>query len=208
MFLDGFPRPGDWIGIGFLLLILNAACGSRAPYLNPSVPGVEPSSGSHQVIVEVKPVETSGFRNSERERLGIDLSAYFTAFELKIRNQTSRTVTVEGQGAVLQDDSGTSYAVLSAEESLDYYQSGGQAHAATLVIPKSFAVVRKERERIRLLRLKSATIPAGESGHGMLLFRKVPHDQCHSVLLILKGVRIAGEDQDREFRFTFSCARP
>jgi len=166
---------------------------------------MDSSTGSKQVAVEIKPVVTSGFRNPERERLGIDLSAYFTAFDVAIRNQTNRSVAVDGQDAVLLDDDRKPYAVLSMEESLDYYGSGGHEGEKAVVVTKSLATAKEEMEKIRQLRLKSGEILPGGSLNGILLFHKIPSDKCRQVGMNLKGIRISGEENNREFRFTFSC---
>ena len=198
-----FPQRTSWFFV--FLLLLPSACETRAPYLTPVSPDIESPSESNQVIVEVKPVETSGFGNKERERLGIDLSAYFTAFEVSIQNRTAKAVSVEDQAAALQDASGISNATLSDEESLAYYRSDDPSRVEAVLIPKSSAVAQKEMEKIRRLRLKAGEIPAGESVDGILLFRKVPPDQCRTVSLVFKGIRISGESGNREFRFVFSC---
>lgn len=200
------PSRASWIFV--TLCLLASACGTRAPYLNPVTPGTDSSAGSNQVIVEITPVETSGFRNTERERLGIDLSAYFTAFEVTIRNQTSRAVTVDGQDAHILDDDRTSYTVLSVEESLDYYRSRGSSDETVLVMPRPLSVIKDEMGKIRQVRLKSGEILPGGSETGILLFRKMPLEKCRKVSLSFKGVRISGENQNREFNFTFSCAAP
>jgi hypothetical protein len=200
------PVRAPFVFIGLSLIVL--ACGTRAPYLNPVTPAMDTSTGSKQVVVEIKPVDTSGFRNEERERLGIDLSAYFTAFEVTIKNQTSDSVTLDSQGAQLLDDEQNIYAVLSANESLDYYHSGGVSDEKIVIVPKAVGVAKEEMEKILQLRLKNSEIPSGGSEYGILLFRKVPTDKCHQVTLTLNGVRITGESQNREFRFTFSCPEP
>jgi len=197
-----FPPCRYWV---LVLVLFQYSCASRAPYLNPTAPETDASPGSNQVVVEIKPVDTSGIRNPERERLDIDLSAYFTAFEVTVRNQTTHAVSVDGQDALLSDDDRKTYAVLSAEESMEYYRSKGASGELTFPILKSLAQAREEMDKIRGLRLKNVEIPSGGSENGMLLFRKVPPDKCHQVSLSLKGIRITGEDQNREFRFTFSC---
>ena len=191
-----------------LFFLLPSACATRAPYLNPIASEADSSTALNQVIVEIKPVETTGIRNPERERLGIDLSAYYTAFEVIIRNQTSRTVTVDGQAAHVLDDDRTSYTVLSVEESLDYYRSRGSSDETALVLPRPLSVIKEEMGKIRQVRLKSGEIPPGGSETGILLFRKMPPEKCRKISMSFKGVRISGENQNREFNFTFSCAEP
>lgn len=203
-----FPLPVRAWSVLILSLFIVSACGTRAPFLNPVTPGTEPSTGSKQVVVEIRPVDTSGFQNEERSRLGIDLSAYFTAFEVTIRNETQGTITLDGHGAQLLDDEPKTYAVLSAGESLDYYQSGGVSDEKMVIVPKAIGVAKEEMGKILQLRLKNAEIPSGGSEHGILLFRKIPTDKCHQVSLTLTGVRINGENQNREFKFEFSCPEP
>ena len=196
------PARNSWV---LVLSLFLSACGTRSPYLNPVTPETDSLTGSKQVVVEIKPVVTSGFRNPERERLGIDLSAYYTAFEVTIRNQTTRSVAVDDQDAVLLDDDRKPYAVLSVEESLDYYGSGGFAGEKPVVVTKSLAAAKDEMEMIRRLRLKSGEILPGGSVNGILLFHKIPSDKCRQVSFSLKGIRISGEEKNREFQFTFSC---
>ncbi|HUK55504.1 MAG TPA: hypothetical protein VLY20_02465 [Nitrospiria bacterium] len=197
------PARVSWFPLSFLLLA--SACGTRAPYLNPVSAGPDSLTASNQVIVEIKPIDTSGFGNEERERLGIDLSAYFTAFEVTIRNRTQDTVAIDGRGAQLSDDDQKRYAVLSADESLDYYASGGLPGEKIVLVPKPVGVAKEEMDKILQLRLKNSDVPSGGSTYGILLFRKVPTDKCRAVSLTLNGVRIAGENQNRQFKFTFHC---
>jgi len=125
-----------------------------------------------------------------------------------IRNETPETVTLDSQGAQLLDDEPKTYAVLSAGGSLDYYQSGGVSDEKMVLVPKAIGVAKEEMGKILQLRLKNAEIPSGGSEHGILLFRKVPTDKCHQVSLTLNGVHISGENQNREFKFVFSCPEP
>jgi len=194
----------SWILLTCILFV--SGCGTRSPYLKPATSGAEFSPDAKQVIVEITPVDTSGFRNPDRERLGIDLSAYFTAFEVKIKNQTTHSVMVDGQGARLIDDDQKSYPALSYQESLDYYRSGGLTDEKMELIPKSSSVSKEEIEKIRELRLKGGEMVSGATQTGILVFRKVPPDKCHHVSLNLNGIRIFGEDQSLQFWFTFSCS--
>lgn len=186
------------------VFFLASACGTRAPFLKPDSPGTEPSAAD-QVVAEVKPVDTSGFQNEERKRLGIDLSAYFTAFEVTIRNRTPNTVTLEGRGAQLVDDEQRTYKVLTANQSLDYYQSGGISDDKIVIVSKTIGVAKEEMEKILELRLRDMEIPSGGSGTGYLLFKKVPSDKCHRVSLTLTGIHIPDKNQNPNFTFGFSC---
>ena len=193
------------IGFSLALSLILGACGIRAPHLNPLVTSTEPVSAENTVTVEIRPVDTSGFGNTDRKRLGIDLSAYFTAVEVKIGNRTSLTVKVDSRKASLTDHSGLSYPALSIEESLNVFELNDFRRGRNVQFPQSDEKALQMAERIRDLHLKSGEIPDGGSLEGVVFFRKISEDQCDSVSLVLDGIWISGEDSERKFQFSLSC---
>lgn len=185
-----------------------AACETTpAPPLQPVSGRIGSASEPDKVTVLVRPVDTAGFNNADRRRLGLDVSSYFSAFEVTIVNRTERAVTFDSAGARLEDADGTAYRPLTEEEALDYYRFGeGDPNKTVVIVPKARKIVKKESERLSALRLRSQDgIPSGHFVKGVLFFRKVPPHRCDPVRLKIQGVRIENAQENHEFAFTFSC---
>ncbi len=201
----GYGRTRSWVA-WILSIFLVTACATDAPVLNPVGATVGTEAAPDQLTVLVKPIVTTGVGNEERRRLGIDLSAYFSAFEVSVVNRTSKSVALESEQAVVLDSDRILYHALQEEEALDYYRYGEQDPERTIVlVPKARQILKKDADRLRDLRLRSVSIPAGHFMKGVLLFRKVPKDRCDPVTLKIEGLRITGEEANREFTFRFSC---
>lgn len=193
---------------GVLLAVVLGGCETTAaPLLRPVSGRIGTEAQPDKLTVLVRPVDTAGFNNPDRRRLGLDVSSYFTAFEVSVINRTDRSVAFDSVAAVLEDADGAAYRPLDEQEALDYYRFGAVDPSTTIIIvPKARKIEKKESDQLSALRLNSQdAIPAGHFVKGLLFFRKVPPDRCDPVRLKLAGVRIENEQENREFRFTFSC---
>lgn len=182
-----------------------SGCGTRSPHLRPVAPEPASAFDAKEVVVQVTPVDTSGFGNPVRERMRIDLSAYFTAFEVAVINGTDEWVTVDGPQAHLSDDQGHHYPGLNLEESLQYYRSNESARDGIVLLPKAAAVSRIEEERIQALHLEGRTLAPGERVSGVLYFKKVSMAECRRLALKIGGIKIGEDAPAREFHFEFRC---
>jgi hypothetical protein len=185
-----------------------AACETTsAPLLRPVSGRIGTETEADKLTVLVRPIDTAGFNNADRRRLGLDVSSYFTAFEVSVVNRTERSATFDPTGALLEDADGLAYRPLTEAEALDYYRFGeGDPSKTVVIVPKARKIAKKESDQLSALRLKSQdVIPSGHFVKGVLFFRKVPPNRCDPVRLKIQGVRIENEQENREFAFTFSC---
>lgn len=186
----------------FLLFILTAACTSLSPSLSP-LDQQAPTEGSEIIQVVVKPVVTSGIRSEDEQKWGVDLSAYFTAFEVRIINRTNGEITFDPGWARLGGGAGPKRASLNEKETIQYYLNGNGMPVVTL-IPKSKAVIEEETQRIQAARVRAGEIESGGKKEGLIFFEKVSPKKCKEVILELDvAVRDSGEK--KRFSFPFAC---
>lgn len=195
-----FKTTSALISIPLLFLI---GCTTSAPLLMPTAPGQNvPEREAFQVFV--KPIITQGIGSEDEKRLGIDLSAYFTAFEVALVNQTKETLTLSLSNILLTIDANEQRRPLGEAESIRYYKEGDDPSRIVL-FPKSKKKVQKEIRKINMLRLSGGDILAGDQKKGLIFFKKVSHNHCRDVVLALEGITVIRSGEKKRFAFPFSC---
>lgn len=185
------------------LLFLLGACAHPSPVLSPLDP--PPAAEGPEIIqVIVKPVVTSGIKSEDEQKWGVDLSAYYTAFEVQILNKTNEEVIFEPTQARLVNGSGQVIPALDEKGTIRYYMNGGGDTVLTL-LPKSKAIIEEETKRILQARLKQAAIAPGGQKEGLIFFKKVSPEYCKEIKLEL-DVDVGESGERKEFSFPFSCA--
>ena len=189
--------------IFIFFMVLMASCASLSPTLSP-VP--QPSGPSEPEVIQVvvKPIVTKGFGSEDERKWGVDLSAYFTAFELRVRNRTSQEIFFNPSLARLMDEKNESRSPLNEEESLNHYQTANGNPIITLV-PKSRERVEEETRKIKEARLSSGAIAPGGQKEGILLFEKISPARCGTVILELNGITVVESGEVKKFSFPFVC---
>ena len=186
------------------MLAAPAACASRPPVFEP-LPVTSAPNG-HEVVVQVRPLDTR-MGGEDRRRYGVDLGAYYSALWIGVENRLSHDVTVDLSLSTLREASGRVLAVLTDEEVVRTYRSGG-GRAGIEVVSKAPAVIKQEVERIRASRVLPATLSAGGRAEGVLLFGPVT-GACGESLLTVRGIELVGDGKRFEFQFPLTaCAAP
>lgn len=189
--------------IFIFLLLLMMGCAPSSPPLSPMTQApLPPNSEIIQVIV--KPIVTQGIHSEDERKWGVDLSAYFTPFEVRVINHTPAEIFYDAALARVMDETNQSHAPLSEEESIQYYQTGNGKAIITL-IPKPKGVVREEIERIKSVRIPSGRIAPGGKKEGVLLFEKMTSKGCRKVVLELNGITVTESGEVKKFSFPFTC---
>lgn len=186
-----------------LLLFIFGACAPLSPPLTP-VDQKSTADGPEIIQVIVKPVVTSGIKSEDEQKWGVDLSAYFTAFEVRIINKTNEEITFEPTRARLVDESGQTIQAFDEKGTIRYYLNGDGDPVVTL-LPKSKAIVEEEKKRILQARIKNATITSGGQKEGLIFFKKVSPEHCREIALEL-DVDVSESGERKAFSFPFSCA--
>lgn len=186
----------------FFLLLLGA-CAPLSPPLT-SVDKPSTAEGPEIIQVIVKPVVTSGLKSEDEQKWGVDLSAYFTAFEVRIINKTNEEISFEPTRSRLVNEGGQMVQALDERGTIRYYMNGDGDPVVTL-IPKSKAIVEQEKRRILQARLKNETITPGGQKEGLIFFKKVSPERCQEIALELE-VAVGESGERKEFSFPFSCA--
>lgn len=181
-------------------------CTTASPYLEPAKEENIPE-GKEYITVYARPVYTKGFFSEDKKRYGIDLSSYFTAFEIKIVNKTERAVRFDTSKAELIDSNKVVYNALSESEGIEYYKSGDTGSDKTVVLlPKSMKLVEGDIARIKKINMPNEiTIQKGGERGGIILFKKLKEESCKGITLKIAGITIEELNEGKEFEFRFVC---
>lgn len=188
------------------ILFFVIGCTTAAPYLEP-VREEKIPEGKEYITVYVRPVYTKGFFSEDKKRYGIDLSSYFTAFDIKIVNKTEKTIKFDTGKVELIDSGKIVHNPLSENEGVEYYKSGGSDPGGAIVLlPKARKLVEEDTEKIRKISMaKETIIKKGEEKGGILLFKKLKEESCKGIILKVTGITIEELKEGREFEFRFIC---
>ena len=188
-----------------LLVFLIVGCAQSSSLLMPSAEG-ERSSASDVIEVVVKPVTTHGIGSDDEKRWGLDISAYFSAFEVDLANRTKEDISFFPLQTSLSGLWKIKKMALGEDDSIHYYK-GGDAPVFNVLIPKSKRRIKKEVEQIKKARLLGGTLKPGEEKTGLILFKKVYQDRCKRVVLAFEGITVVRTGEKKTFSFEFSCEK-
>jgi hypothetical protein len=187
----------------FFLCAFLTGCASVSPPLTPTSEGPL-SSDTETIQVVVKPIVTKGIRSEDEKKWGVDLSSYFTSFEIHVINNTNKEIIFNPLQSYLIDEKNQRRAALDEKESIRYYTNGEGEPVITLV-PKSDVKIQEETEKILRARLIEGPILPGKRKEGILLFKKISRDHCQKVILELNGIAVSENGEEKRFSFSFAC---
>ena len=192
----------QWTRMWVVLLTVTmfSGCVAGSPPLSVVV---ESPAVAGRLWVRVKPVVTNLF-SEDRKQFGMDLSAHYTPVEVQIKNQTGKTVRFDPADATLTDRRGKSYSPLNEKESVQYYMTGGWRSVWTL-LPRSSAREEKETQTIVVNRMVGGELQPGETGGGLLYFKKIHPKYCGEMTLVLPFT-VVGTGEAKRVTFRLSCA--
>lgn len=186
-----------------MLALFFVGCTPSSPLLIPTAEGK--NTGGRKVIqVIVKPITTHGIGSEDEKRLGIDLSRYFTAFEVVLANQTKEAISFSLSKIYLSIEEEEEHLPLNETDSIRYYREGDDPKRIIL-FPKSKKKMAREIEKIKAIRLKDGDIAPGDRKKGLILFKKVGQDHCRDVALTLEDITVMRTGEKKRFSFPFSC---
>jgi hypothetical protein len=178
-----------------------------SPFLYPVVQKApEPMMEGGQITLFVKPVVTTGFSSEERRLYKVDLSAYYTAFEVTILNETPYSVSIDPRQFILLDDDRKNHPALSVKESLDYFRYGDDDRRdAMVLLSKPYKMMKNEMETIEKLHLHAQVVEAGRKTKGLVFFKKISQEKCNDTHLLVQGLRVGQTGEEKGMTFHFSC---
>jgi hypothetical protein len=186
----------------FVLWGLIAGCASVSPPLAPISTGPI-SSDTETIQVVVKPIVTKGIGSEDEKKWGVDLSAYFTSFEVRVINKTKKQISFNPLQSYLIDGTDRKQTALNETESVRYYK--GEGESVITLVPKSNLRTQEETEKILNARLIEGPVLPGEQKDGILLFKKISRDRCQKVTLELNGITVPESGEEKRFSFSFAC---
>lgn len=186
----------------FVLWGFIAGCASVSPPLTP-ISNAPISSDAETIQVVVKPIVTKGIGSEDEKKWGVDLSAYFTSFEVRVINKTRKQISFNPLRSYLIDETDQKQTALDEAESLRYYK--GEGDSVFTLVPKPNAKIQEETEKILMARLNEGPVLPGEQKDGILLFKKISRNRCQKVTLELNGIAVPESGEEKRFSFAFAC---
>jgi len=187
----------------FSLFFSLVSCTSFSPVMKPAAIG--PIANTEEVInVMIKAITTEGFASEDEKQWGVDLSAYFSAFEVSLTNNTLREISFEPLQSYLLIEGNRKLQALGEAAAEKYYREGDDPSQFVLV-PISEEKMKRELKRIKAAHLPGGILGAGQQRKGLLFFKKLKTDHCNKVALQLEGIRVVKTGKKKTMVFDFSC---
>lgn len=186
-----------------ILLLFLSGCTTTSPLLMPTAKG-QSASGRETIQVIIQPITTQGIGSEDEKRLGINLSDYFTAFEVTLVNHTKEAISFSLANTYLTIADEKEQYPLNETESIQYYKEGDDPSRIVL-FPKSKKKTEKEIQALKTIQLKEGDIQPSDQKKGLILFKKVSQDHCKDVVLTIEGIAAIRTGEKKRFSFPFSC---
>lgn len=188
-----------------MIFIVSEGCIIKTATLIP-IKHVEESVPDKSVTIEVRPVLTQGLYSKDKKRYKIDLSSYFTVFNINIINNTDKTIRFDYNKIYLIDDIGKEYKSLNKEEAIKYYRYGDKdPQKFRVIIQKPISLIRSEMKKIENLMIRPEEISPDSELERLIFFKKVLYKKCSYISMVINGVRVEGENKNKKFTFKFRC---
>jgi hypothetical protein len=158
------------------------------------------------IQVSVKPIVTAGFRSEDEQKWGLDFSDYYTAFEVRVKNGTDKSISIHPAASELTDARGAVLLPLDERESVAHYRARDRYRPRTF-LPGYQARMENETQKIVLNRLVSETLDPGAKTEGILYFKKINPRHCEEMTLEFKAIKIVGSGESKRLSFPFSCTQ-
>lgn len=186
-----------------ILFVFLTGCTSFSPLLIPADNG-QTAFSQEAIHVFVKPITTHGIGSDDERQWNVEISAYFTAFEVALVNSTKKEVFFRPLKTYLQVEDNRRLSALDREGSVQYYKMGDDPSRFVWI----FKSKKKEEKEIRMIRaawLEGGSIQPDQQKKGVIFFKKVKQDHCRKVVLSLKGITVVETGEEKQFSFSFSC---
>ncbi len=187
----------------FPTLFFLTGCTSFSPVMKPAAKG--PSATTEEVInVIIKPITTEGFASEDEKQWGVDLSAYFAAFEVALTNNTKREISFKPLESYLLIEGDEKRYALDEAAAEKYYREGDDP-SRFVFFPISEKKMVRELKLIKAARLTGGILKTEQQRKGILFFKKLREDRCSKVILQLEGIRVVKTGKKKVLAFDFSC---
>jgi hypothetical protein len=180
-------------------------CSGNSVYLVPKESPEGDKMRGERVDVKIRPIFTSDYQSEDREKYPLDFSSYFTAIEIQIHNGTAGEVHWSSEQTILKFGEKKEYQVLSEEDATHYYRYGDMEGKGVVLLEKPYEQQKEDVGNIKRFLIKQVSIPSGGDASGLLLFKKIPIDDCENVQLIVAGIKLNLED--KVITFPLECPK-
>lgn len=201
-----FKRHRGVVAVAALMaFIFLSHCSGNSVYLVPKESPEGDKKSGERIDVKIRPIFTSDYGSEDREKYPVDFSSYFTAIEIQIHNGTAGEVQWNSGQTILKFGEKKEYKVLNEEDAFHYYQYGDLEGKGVILLEKPYERQKEDVENIKRFLMKPVSLPAGGEASGLLLFKKIPLDDCENVRLVVAGIQVNLEE--KVITFPLECPK-